>query len=89
MLCLYWTNLKATNIYVKFIQWDKLWYDFPILTVNHYRKKNVPFKKVGLPESLIVSVDDCKVWFTINNYIISSLLDASRRGWAEHAARHK
>lgn len=86
---MYWTNLKATNIYVKFIQWDKLWYDFPALTVNHYRGKNVPFKKVGLPESLIVSVDDWKVWFTINNYIISSLLDASRGEWAEHAARHK
>lgn len=52
-------------------------------------KKNVHFKKGGLPESLIVCVDDCKVWFTINNHIISSLLDVSRGGWAEHAARHK
>ena len=52
-LCLYCTDLKGTNISVKVIQWDKLWYDFPVLTVSHYGEQAVSFKKVDLPESLI------------------------------------
>ena len=33
-LCLYCTDSKDTNIFVKVIQWDKLWYDFPVFTVK-------------------------------------------------------
>ena len=38
---------------VKAIQWDKLWYDFPVFIVSHYREQAVSFKKVDLPESLL------------------------------------
>ena len=51
-LCLYCTDSKGANICVKAIQWDKLWYDFPIFTVSHYREQTVSFKKVDLLESL-------------------------------------
>ena len=51
-LCLYCTDLKDTNICVKAIQWDKLWYDFPVSTVSDYGEQAVSFKMVDLPESL-------------------------------------
>ena len=51
-LCLYCTDLKYTNIFVKVIQWDKLWYDFPVFTVSHYGEQAVSFKMVDLPKSL-------------------------------------
>ena len=47
-LCLYCTNSKNTNIFVKVIQWDKLWYDFPVFTVSHYGEQAVSFKMVEL-----------------------------------------
>ena len=36
------------------IQWDELWYDFPVFTVNRYEEQAVSFEKVGLPESLLL-----------------------------------
>ena len=54
-LCLYCTDSKGINICVKAIQWDKLWYDFPVFTVSDYREKAVSFKKVDLPESLTLA----------------------------------
>ena len=51
-LCLYCTDSKGKNICVKAIQWDKLWYDFPVFTVSHYREQAVSLKKVNLPGSL-------------------------------------
>ena len=50
--CLYCTDSKGTNICVKVIQWGKLWYDVPILTVSYYGEQAVSFKKVDIPESL-------------------------------------
>ena len=52
-LCLYCTDWKGKNICVKAIQWDKLWYDFPVFIVSHYGEQAVSFKKVDLPESLV------------------------------------
>ena len=52
-LCLYCTDSKDTNIFVKVIQWDKLWYDFPVFTLSHYREQVVSFKMVDLPKSLL------------------------------------
>ena len=51
-LCLYCTDSKDTNICVKVIQWDRLWYDFPVFTVSHYGEQAVSFKMVDLPKSL-------------------------------------
>ena len=51
-LCLYCTDSKDTNIFVKVIQWDKLWYDFPVFTESHYGEQAVSFKMVDLPKSL-------------------------------------
>ena len=51
-LCSYCTDSKGTNISVKVIQWGKLWYNFPMLTVSHYGEQAVSFKKVDLPKSL-------------------------------------
>ena len=51
-LCLYCTDSKDTNIFVKVIQWDRLWYDFPVFTVSHYGEQAVSFKMVDLPKSL-------------------------------------
>ena len=51
-LFLYCTDSKGTNIFVKVIQCDKLWYDFPGFTVSHYGEQAVSFKMVNLPESL-------------------------------------
>ena len=51
-LFLYCTDSKGTNIFVKVIQWDKLWYDFPVVSVSHYGEQAVSFKMVNLPESL-------------------------------------
>ena len=51
-LCLYCTDLNDTNIFVKVIQWDKLWYDFPLFIVSHYGEQAVSFKMVDLPKSL-------------------------------------
>ena len=51
-LCLYCTDSKDTNIFVKVIQWDKLWYDFPVFIVSHYGEQAVSFKIVDLPKSL-------------------------------------
>ena len=48
---LYCTDSKGKNICVKAIQWDKLWYDFPVFIVSHYGEQAVSFKKVNLPES--------------------------------------
>ena len=52
VLCLYCTDSKDTNIFVKGIQWDKLRYDFPVFTVSHYGEQAVSFKMVDLPKSL-------------------------------------
>ena len=52
-LCLYCTDSKDTNIFVKVIQWDKLWYDFSVFTVSHYGEQAVSFKMVYLPKSLL------------------------------------
>ena len=51
-LCLYCTDLKDTNIFVMVIQWDKLWYDFPVFTVSKYGEQAVSFKMIDLPKSL-------------------------------------
>ena len=51
-LCLYCTDSKGRNICVKAIQWNKLWYDFPVFTVSHYGEQAVSLKTVDLPESL-------------------------------------
>ena len=34
---------------MKVIQWDKLWYDFPVLTISHHREQAVSFKTVDFP----------------------------------------
>ena len=44
---------RKTNIFVKVIQWDKLWYAFPVITVSHYGERAVSFKMVDLPKSLL------------------------------------
>ena len=47
-LCLYYTDPKGTDIFVKTIQWDKLCYDFPVFAVSHSGEQAVSFKKVDL-----------------------------------------
>ena len=41
----------------KTIQWHKLWYHFPVVYIQSYfGERAVSFKKVSLPESLLVDV---------------------------------
>jgi len=46
---------KDTNICMKTIQWRKLWYHFPVVIRRYSGKRAVSFKKVRLPESLILA----------------------------------
>ena len=62
-LCLYCTDLKGQNICVQAIQWDKLWYDFPVF----YREQAVSLKMVDLPESLVESRVECPLRIMYNH----------------------
>ena len=44
------------NICVKTIQWHNLWYQFPVFIQSYFGERAVSFKKVSLPESLLVDV---------------------------------
>ena len=69
-LCLYCTDSKGKNICVKAIQWDKLWYDFPVFIVSHYGEQAVSFEKVDLPESLLT---DSPVTLAIVLYVVHTV----------------
>ena len=68
-LCFYCTDSKGKNICVKAIQWDKLWYDFPVFIVSHYGEQAVSFETVDLPESLPVCAESVYYATHPNNHI--------------------
>ena len=77
---MYCTDWKDTNIFVKIIQLDKLWYDFSVFTVSHYGEQAVSFQMVDLPKSLFNVTLILHIIGDVN--IGASVNDVEVCGWA-------